>query len=58
MAFSIPDFQFLIVIKSQIMKLRLKIPKRVPRITESDFADYLSNLRDYEDRLARVEIKW
>lgn len=26
--------------------------------TESDFADYLSNLEDYEDRLARGEIQW
>ncbi|MBE0516880.1 MAG: DUF2281 domain-containing protein [Methanophagales archaeon] len=27
-------------------------------IAESDFADYLSNLEDYENRLARREIKW
>lgn len=27
-------------------------------IAESDFADYLSNLEDYEDRLARGEIQW
>jgi len=27
-------------------------------ITESDFADYLSNLEDYENRLARGEIQW
>lgn len=26
-------------------------------IAESDFADYLSNLEDYENRLARGEIK-
>ncbi|MBD2132140.1 DUF2281 domain-containing protein [Sphaerospermopsis sp. FACHB-1094] len=25
---------------------------------ESDFADYLSNLEDYEQRLASGEIKW
>ncbi len=25
---------------------------------ESDFADYLRNLEDYEDRLARGKIKW
>ena len=25
---------------------------------ESDFADYLSNLEDYENRLARGEIQW
>lgn len=27
-------------------------------IVESDFADYSSNLEDYEDRLARGEIQW
>jgi len=25
---------------------------------ESDFPDYLSNLEDYEERLARGEIQW
>lgn len=28
------------------------------KIAESDFSDYLFNLEDYEDRLARGEIKW
>ncbi len=27
-------------------------------VAESDFSDYLSNLEDYEDRLAHGEIKW
>jgi hypothetical protein len=27
-------------------------------IAESDFSDYLSNLEEYENRLARGEIKW
>ena len=27
-------------------------------IAESDFNDYLPNLEDYEDRLAKGEIKW
>ncbi|MBI3763227.1 MAG: hypothetical protein HY260_15380 [Chloroflexi bacterium] len=27
-------------------------------IAESDFADYLPNLLDYEERLARGEIRW
>lgn len=27
-------------------------------ITESDFSDYLYNLEDYENRLARGEIRW
>jgi len=28
------------------------------RIAESDFADYLFNLEDYEDRLAHGEVQW
>ena len=28
------------------------------RIAESDFSDYLSGLEDYENRLARGEIRW
>jgi len=28
------------------------------RLAESDFVDYLSNLEDYENRLARGEIQW
>ena len=27
-------------------------------MVESDFADYLSNLEEYENRLANGEIKW
>ncbi|MEH1912341.1 MAG: hypothetical protein V7L05_10325 [Nostoc sp.] len=27
-------------------------------IVESDFSDYLSNLEDYEERLARGKIQW
>jgi len=27
-------------------------------IAESNFADYLPNLEDYENRLARREIEW
>jgi len=32
--------------------------KEVLETAESDFGDYLPNLEDYEDRLARGEIKW
>lgn len=32
--------------------------KKVLEMTETDFNDYLSNLEDYENRLARGEIKW
>jgi len=27
-------------------------------LTESDLSDYLPNLEDYEERLARGEVKW
>lgn len=27
-------------------------------MSETDFSDYLSNLEDYEEKLARGEIKW
>ncbi|MEB3341271.1 hypothetical protein [Okeania sp.] len=27
-------------------------------LAESDFSDYLSNLEEYEERLARREIQW
>jgi hypothetical protein len=30
----------------------------VLEIAESDFTDYLPNLEDYEERLARGEIQW
>jgi Protein of unknown function (DUF2281) len=32
--------------------------KESMEIVESDFSDYLSNLEDYENRLALGEIKW
>ncbi|MGD1700185.1 DUF2281 domain-containing protein [Dapis sp. BLCC M229] len=28
------------------------------KLAESDFSDYLSNLEEYEERLARGEIQW
>ena len=28
------------------------------KLSESDFSNYLPNLEDYENRLARGEIKW
>lgn len=30
----------------------------VEELVETDFTDYLSNLEDYENRLARGEIQW
>ncbi|MBL1210817.1 hypothetical protein [Geminocystis sp. GBBB08] len=32
--------------------------KEYLEIVESDFGDYLPSLEDYEDRLAKGEIKW
>ena len=34
-----------------------QIPESI-ELVESDFSDYLSNLEDYENCLARGEIKW
>ena len=59
MRFLISDFRFLIFIKSKIVNLKLRILKKeLDIITESDFDDYLPNLENYENQLARGEIKW
>lgn len=52
------NFRFLIVIRSKIVNLKLRIFKEELDITESDFCDYLPNLENYENQLARGEIKW
>ena len=36
--------------------IRLRV--EVLEMAESDFVDYLSNLEDYENHLARGEIRW
>ena len=38
--------------------LLMKHNRELQEIAESDFSDYLSNLEDYEERLARGEIQW
>ena len=58
MVFLISDLRFSIAMRSKIVNLKPEISKEVLETTESDSSDYLSNLRDYEDRLARGEIKW
>ena len=50
--------RFLFTIKARIVNLKLKVLKEALEITESDFGDYLPNLENYENRLARGEIKW
>lgn len=32
--------------------------REAQNLVESDFADYAANLSDYEERLARGEIRW
>ena len=38
--------------------LLMKHNRELREIAESDFSDYLTNLEDYEERLARGEIQW
>ncbi|MFB2970784.1 DUF2281 domain-containing protein [Aerosakkonema sp. BLCC-F183] len=38
--------------------LLMKHNRELLEIAESDFSDYLSNLEDYEEHLARGEIQW
>ncbi|WP_295620233.1 hypothetical protein [Chamaesiphon sp. GL140_3_metabinner_50] len=39
-------------------RLTTATPLDPTEMVESDFADYLSNLEEYETRLANGEIKW
>ncbi len=51
------DFIDLLQIKQDSTRYQLwTLFKEVVDIAESDFGDYLANLEDYEDRLARREI--
>jgi len=53
------DFIDLLQIKDNDTYYQLWILfKEALDIAESDFSYYLSNLEDYEERLARGEIKW
>lgn len=36
----------------------MKHNRELEEMVESDFANYLTNLEDYEKRLARSEIQW
>lgn len=44
----------------QLLKFPIKQADLTDRCsgTSDDFSDYLDNLQDYEERLARGEIKW
>lgn len=53
------DFIEFLLIKSDNNRAALWMQfKEALEIAESDFADYLPNLEDYEERLARGEIQW
>jgi hypothetical protein len=55
----VSDFIDFLQIKSDSTRWQLWILfNEALEIAESDFADYLPNLEDYENRLAREEIKW
>ena len=53
------DFIDFLLLKEDAEKWQLWIQfSESLEIAESDFSEYLSNLEDYEERLARGEIKW
>jgi hypothetical protein len=55
----VSDFVDFLQMKSDSTRWQLWILfNEALKIAESDFADYLPNLEDYENRLARGEIKW
>ncbi|NEQ20381.1 MAG: DUF2281 domain-containing protein [Microcoleus sp. SIO2G3] len=53
------DFIEFLLIKSDSNRAALWMQfNEALEIAELDFADYLPNLEDYEERLARGEIQW
>ena len=55
----VSDFIDFLQIKSDSTRWQLwMLFNEALETAESDFADYLPNLEDYENRLARGEIKW
>lgn len=53
LAEEVNDFIDLLLIKQDQNRWQLSL-----ELAESDFSDYLSNLENYEERLARGEIQW
>ncbi|MBO1347200.1 MAG: hypothetical protein EBE86_007290 [Hormoscilla sp. GUM202] len=51
------DFVSFLLTKRHRGQLWVQFPEE-RELAESDFSDYLSNLQDYEERLARGEIQW
>ncbi|MBD2608626.1 DUF2281 domain-containing protein [Scytonema hofmannii FACHB-248] len=54
----VSDFIDFLVWKHSSKDSSLWLDTESIELVESDFCDYLSNLEDYENRLARGEIKW
>ena len=53
------DFVNFLLLKSNTTnaELETQLPEAI-EVAESDFSDYLRNLEDYEECLARGEIQW
>jgi hypothetical protein len=53
------DFVNFLLLRSNTTsaELETQLPEAI-EVAESDFSDYLRNLEDYEERLARGEIQW
>jgi hypothetical protein len=55
----VSDFVDLLLLKSESARWELRPQlKEGLETAELDFSDYLRNLEDYEERLARGEIRW
>lgn len=54
----VSDFIDFLVWKHSSKDFSLSLDTESLELVESDFSDYLSNLEDYENRLARGEIQW
>ncbi|MDP2845397.1 MAG: hypothetical protein Q8N79_04895 [Candidatus Methanoperedens sp.] len=59
LALEVSDFIDFLLMKRDSTRWQLWISFcEAKDLAESDFADYLLNLEDYENRLARGEIQW
>lgn len=49
---------YLLIKRNSVRWQAIQRTSEVQILTESDMADYLPNLEDYEEKLVRGEIKW
>lgn len=54
----VTDFIDFLLSKQRATSEELRHAAEGLQIAESDFSDYLTNLEQYEERLARGEIRW